>query len=98
MDLHLVIKDVHGVLVVTPDNQMAVLLDVTPCGGQVSTHQLQERALPCKAMHGLICAVPSQHARAAAIAAAAAAAAAVLPNQHAWGGRGNPLSSGRPAG
>ena len=71
-DLHLVIKDVHRVLVVAPDDQMAVLLDVAPCGGQVSAHQLQERALSCRAMRDLICAAPSQHAR--------TAAATALPN------------------
>ena len=37
--LHLVIQDVHRVLVVAPDDQMAVPLDVAPCGVQVSAHQ-----------------------------------------------------------
>ena len=68
-DLHLVIKDIHRVLVVAPNDQMAVLLDVAPGGGQVSAHQLQERALPYRAMRFLICAVPSRHAQATAAAA-----------------------------
>ena len=50
--LHRVIQDIHRVLVVSANHEVAVPFDVPPGWVQVSAHELQQRTLSCNRQGG----------------------------------------------